>query len=196
MEEGGTNHSEKRNRTAHTHTHTHNLETRGPNNCGEVTLIRLPAGDSGSNKEKMTQLQPGRRSAGPAGDGGWLSGGGGRPGKEWEETTKMGKAHTHTHTGVTFVKTTICDYAQPGRTEASGKDCWFTELQPAGGLFRRQCELNENLKVPEELLFNIHSDGTPSLRRNVKSPSFTAVISAISPIPVQNHTHAFLTSPS
>lgn len=55
------------------HAHTH--ETRGPNNCGEVTLIQLPAGDSGSNKEKMTQLQPGRRSAGPGGGGGGDLGG-------------------------------------------------------------------------------------------------------------------------
>lgn len=66
--EGGEGRKTQRKTQLHTH------ETRGPNNCGQVTLIQLPAGDSGSNKEKMTQLQAGRRSAGPGGGG--VGGGG------------------------------------------------------------------------------------------------------------------------
>lgn len=175
---------------AHARTHTQPGDERpkqlrgGHLDTAACRRQRLQQGENDS-------ITGGAAQRGPS--GGWgrrLEGARGGVGENHENGKNT---HTHIHTDVTFVKTTICDYAQPGRSEASGKDCCFTELQPAGGLFTRQCELNENLKVPEEPLFNIHSDATLSPPKNGKSPSFTAVISAVFLIHVPNHTHAVLT---
>lgn len=60
----------------------------------------------------MTQLQPGRRSAGPGG-GGW-GGEGGRTGEGVGGKHEKRK-NTHRDTDVAFVKTPVCDYTHSQR---------------------------------------------------------------------------------
>lgn len=129
---GRKNHSEKPIRTPE---RTHTL--------GDERPKQLRGGHLDTAACRRQQLKQGENDSITAGAAQRGTGGGQVGGGTWRKPQKWDKGkrtRIHTYAGVTFVKSTICDYAQPGRTEASGGDCWFTEPQTAGGVFRRQCE--------------------------------------------------------